>query len=99
MDKEKFLKLMGLAFDIQKMGNGVNGFPFVEVSSSNYLDGFTVWITEGGYTVGKRDGDYWFGIRAESSERTYADCMKHLEEMKQRAEGFVESRLRDEKEK
>lgn len=91
MDREKLFKLTGMVRDIQEMGEGKDGFPFVDINMSNdpYIGGIRVEIMDHGYKAGSPyDGCYVFKNIGGVSERVYRNCIKHLEEIKEIAEGF-----------
>jgi hypothetical protein len=91
MDREKLFKLINLALDIQERGKGVNGFPFVLVSSGNYGEDIRIEVMDEGFRGGAPyDGCYIFKHLGETSERVYNTCLEHLEEMKAKAEGFFQ---------
>ena len=93
MDRKKIFELMNLVQDIQEMGTGKDGFPYVLFSmSNNYEDRgrILVEIMDNGYRFGAPyDGCYVFKNVGEISERVYNACLEHLQELKQRAEGFL----------
>lgn len=89
MEREKLFKLINLALDIQEMGTGKDGFPFVLVSASNYGERIRIEVMDNGFRSGAPyDGCYVFSPLSEMSERVYNTCLQHLEEMKGKAEGF-----------
>ncbi len=91
MEREKLLKLFNLARDIQEMGSGKEGFPFVSINSSNdpYTGCVRVEIHDNGYNeAGIYDGGYVFKNVGGISSRVYNACLQHLEETKAKAEGF-----------
>ena len=91
MDREKLFKLINLALDIQERGKGVDGFPFVLVSSSNYGEGVRIEVMDDKYRSGAPyDGCYTFNHLRKTSDRVYKTCLEHLEEMKEKAEGFFQ---------
>lgn len=91
MDRKKIFELMNLALDIQEMGTGENGFPYVLFSTSNYYqNGIRIEVMDNGFRSGAPyDGCYVFKNVGEISERVYNACLEHLKELKQRAEGFL----------
>lgn len=93
MDREKLFKIISLAKDIQEMGVGKRGFPFVSVNMNNdpNVGCIRVEVMDNGYRLGgPYDGCYVFKHTGGISSRVYANCIKHLEEMKEKAEGFFQ---------
>ncbi len=91
MDKEKLFKIISLSKNIQEMGAGKDGFPFVSVHMSNdpCAGGIHIEIMDDGYRLGgPYDGHYTFKHAGDISDRVYENCIRHLEEMKEKAEGF-----------
>lgn len=89
MEREKFHQLLDLVLDISEKGKGIDGFPFVYFSVSNYPDLTEVYTMDAGFLKGAPfDGKYDFEITGSESQRKYNTCMNHLEELKEKAEGF-----------
>lgn len=91
MEREKSLKLFNLVRDIQEIGIGKDGFPLILMNSTNdpYTGGFRIEIYDNGYREnGLYDGCYAFKNAGGISERVYNNCIHHLEELKEKAEGF-----------
>lgn len=89
MEREKFHQLLDLVLDISEMGEGTNGFPMVNFTVSNYPVYAQIYMKDSGFneTI-ERDGDYEFQIAGRESQRKYDTCLKHLEELKEKAEGL-----------
>ncbi len=89
MERDKLFKLINLALDIQEMGSGKEGFPYVLVSASNYGEGIRIEMMDDGFRSGAPyDGCYVFSLIGGASNRVYNACLQHLEELKVKAEGF-----------
>lgn len=89
MEREKIHKLVDEVLDIAEKGKGENGFPYVDMQLSNYGKSVEILIKDSGFQAGAPyDGIYNFDIIGEASQRVYDTCIKHLEELKERAEGF-----------
>ena len=89
MKKDELFKLLNVALDIQEMGEGVNGFPFVLVSFSNYGEEIRIEIMDEGFRGNAPyDGCYVFKHSVKPSKRVYNTCLEHLKEMKEKAESF-----------
>lgn len=86
MERTKIQELLDAALDIIDGGNGVDGYPFVRVSVSNYYWGLEVHVMDTGFDQGKGfDGAYSFGFDIDTAEEMdvkYAACMAHLSRLR-----------------
>lgn len=89
MEREKFHQLLDLVLDIAEKGKGEYGFPMVHFTVSNFPVHAEVYMKDSGFNAGsQRDGEYDFQIAGGESQRKYNTCIQHLEELKEKAEGF-----------
>lgn len=89
MEREKIYKLVDKVLDIAEKGKGENGFPYIDMQLSNYGKNVEILVKDSGFQADTPyDGIYDFDIIGEISLRKYNTCLGHLEELKERAEGF-----------
>lgn len=88
MEKEKILKLISMALDVQLKGVGINGFPYINVECGNYSGALCIKILDAGFSRNPYDGYYEFNIHGPYSSRLYSQCISHLKELGERVKGF-----------
>lgn len=89
MEREKIHKILDSVLDIVEKGKGENEFPFVKFTVSNFPAYIDLSMMDSGFKKGRPfDGMYDFGIIGSESKRKYETCLRHLEELKTKVEGF-----------
>lgn len=88
MGRKAIHELLNIALDIIEKGKGENGYPYVDMSVSNYGTELIIEIMDDGFRPGHPyDGIYEFDIRGEISERRYNACKEHLNELREKVKG------------
>nr|WP_305182092.1 hypothetical protein [uncultured Schaedlerella sp.] len=92
MDREKLFKLINLALDIQERGKGIDGFPCIFVNSDGVDGKVEIVAYNNGICDGldPSDGRYTFNLIGDTSQKIYDTCLRHLEELKVKAENFFQ---------
>lgn len=89
MKRAEIMLIVNKILDIAEKGRGVNGFPYVSLSISNYGESIVIHVKDGGFKEETPyDGIYTFDLSDGASERQLRTCKAHLEELLQRAKGF-----------
>ncbi|MDE6492607.1 MAG: hypothetical protein K2L37_05625 [Lactobacillus sp.] len=91
LKRKKLFELINLALDIQERRKGVDGYPYVSVEISNYGHNIQIMVSDDGFQANAPfDGWYEFDFEEEISQSRYDTCIKHLEELKAKAEGICQ---------
>lgn len=91
MEREKIHKILDSVLDIVEKKKGENGFPFVNFTVSNFPVSMEVYMMDSGFKKGNPvDGDFDFDIIGSESQRKYDICLRHLEELKAKAEAVFQ---------
>ena len=92
MDRGKLLELIGLSLEISQMGKGKKGFPCIFVNSDGIDGKVEIVAYNNGICDGldPSDGRYTFNLIGDTSQKIYDTCLRHLEELKVKAENFFQ---------